>query len=94
MKKVTAICIYRDNKIYNLTACHNGNHIVLVDYKLFDKYQPYKHIDFNFLYADVLTILKTNGFYCGKVHDFGVDWYDIVFINLDEPTTTNKLSYR
>lgn len=38
----------------------------------------------------ILKILKNNNFYCGYYEQFGRRWYDIQFINLENPTIIEK----
>ena len=90
MKKASATVIYKDNMIYNLTVNHKNSIIPLVRYNLKDSPKPYKYTCFNDLYKAVLSILKNNGFYTGFYTQFGQRWYDIQFINLDNPVEIEK----
>lgn len=76
--------------IFNLTVNHKGSYTTLVYYDLLDTVKPYKHKCFNDMLKDALSVLKSNGFYVGKNNDFGIDWYDIQCINLDNPTKITK----
>ena len=90
MKKVTATVIYKDNMLYNLTVVHKNAIIPLVRYSLEKDTKPYKYTCFNDLYKSVLNILKNNGFYTGFYTQFGRKWYDIQFINLNNPVNIEK----
>lgn len=91
MKRVKAICIYKDNKIYNLTALSMNSNIPLIRYDLEDtKVTPCHHNSFNEMYEDVLSVLKSNDMRCGYYEEFNKKWYDISFIDLDNPTVINK----
>lgn len=93
MKKVKAICIYKDNKVYNLTALLKDTSVPLIIYDLEDtRITPCPHDTFEDMYRDVLGVLKCNDMYCGHYTEFNRKWYDIVFINLDDPTKVNRYS--
>ena len=42
------------------------------------------------MYKSVLGIMKENNFYCGYYEQFGRRWYDIQFINLENPVNIEK----
>ena len=42
------------------------------------------------MYKSVLNILKNNNFYCAYYEQFGRRWYDIQFINLENPVNIEK----
>lgn len=90
MRKATATVIYKDNMLYNLTVNHKSNITPLVRYDLNDSPKPYKYTCFNDLYKAVLNILKNNEFYTGFYTQFGRKWYDIQFINLNNPVNIEK----
>lgn len=93
MKKVTATVIYKDNMLYNLTVVRKNAIIPLVRYSLEKDAKPYKYTCFNDLYKSVLNILKNNNFYCGFYNQFGRRWYDIQFINLENPVVIEKFGF-
>lgn len=90
MKKVTATVIHKGGRIYNLTANNKGSHTTLLQYDMESSVKPYKYEDFDSMYTSVLQILKQNGMYVAKDRMFGADWYDIMWIDLNSPTRTNK----
>ena len=93
MIKVNAICIYKDNMIYNLTVQHKHSNITLIRYDVQEDIiypQPYKHKTFNDMYETILSILKVNNMCCGFIEQFGKKWYDIAFINIDIPYMVDR----
>ena len=91
MRKVKAICIYKDNKVYNLTALLKDTEVTLIHYDQEDE-RPYQYSTFRDLYMGVLSVLKSNNMYCGHYTEFNREWYDISFIDLDNPTEISKYS--
>lgn len=93
MKRVKAICIYKDNRIYNLTALSMNTNITLIHYDLGDtKITPCHHENFEDMYRDVLSVLNSNDMRCGYYEEFNRRWYDISFIDLNDPTVVSKHS--
>ena len=90
MRKVSATVIYKDNTLYNLTVNHKGVLIPLVAYDEISVKHPYEKRTFQTMYKSVLNILKNNNFYCGYYEQFGRRWYDIQFINLENPVNIEK----
>lgn len=91
MRKVKCICIYKDNKIYNLTAQLKDTNVTLLHYVLGDeRIIPIPHETFWDMYRSVLKVLKHNDLYCGYYEEFNKKWYDISFIDLDSPTDIRK----
>lgn len=92
MRKVKAICIYRDNEVYNFTALTKDSEVTLIRYSLGDR--PYHYPTFNDLYEDMLKVLKSNNMYCGYTVAFERKWYDISFIDLNNPTEIERFSLK
>lgn len=93
MRKVKAICVYKDNKVYNLTAQLKDTNITLIHYDLEDtKITPFHHTTFEDLYRSVLGVLKNNDMYVGHYEEFNRKWYDISFIDLNNPTVVSRYS--
>ena len=90
MRKVSATVIYKDNTIYNLTVNNKGDLIPLIRYNEGSAKDTCYKRTFPEMYKLVLTILKNNNFYCGYYEQFGRRWYDIQFINLDNPVNIEK----
>ena len=90
MIKVSVTVIYKDNWIYNLTVNHKGRLVTLIAYDETDVNHPYVNRNFQTMYKSVLNILKNNNFYCDYYEEFGKRWYDIQFINLENPVEVNK----
>lgn len=94
MRKVTATVIYKDNIIYNLTVNHKGVLTTLVAYDETSVKHPYEERKFQTMYKSVLNILKNNNFYCGYYEVFGIRWYDIQFINLENPVKIEQFGIK
>lgn len=93
MKKVKAICIYKDNQVYNLTALFEDTTVTLLQYDLEDsRLTPPHHDTFEELVKDMLGVLKANNMRCGHYKEFNRVWYDIAFIDLNDPTVVSKHS--
>lgn len=93
MRKVTATVIYKNNEIYNLTVNYCG---VLVCLALHDETSAKcsnEKRTFQSLYKKVLKILKNNN-YCNYSEEFGLRWYDIQFINLENPVEIEKFAIK
>ena len=82
MKKCTCTVIYRYVKkhyeISNITIKHKNENIPLYttsgQYRFFDE-----------MYSAVLEILKANNFYVHTWEMFESTWYDVDFIDIDNP---------
>ena len=92
MKKCTCTVIYRyiENRyeLINITVKHKHENILLYGYQDF----RYRHVYFNKMYESVLEILKNNNFYVHNWKMFESTWYDIDFIDIDNPEI-NRYSY-
>lgn len=95
MKKVVCTVIYRKNtnQIYNITVNHQGSITPLVRYSETDNPSPYKYQSFKAMFDSVLAILKNNNMCVGKYERFSAIWYDIQWIDLENPYTINKYAY-
>ena len=90
MKKVTAIVVY-DNKdgykCINLSV--HGNSFGLVQLlTMMEKCNNLRE-----LYDAVLYTIKINGFYVKSTKMFDKTWYDIVWININDPQFTYNFYY-
>ena len=79
--------------MFSLTANHQGNLIPLVSYWKEKSVQPHKYDDFQDMYTSILNILKNNNFYVGKYVEFNAIWYDIQWIDMDNPIRVDKFAY-
>ena len=92
MKKCTAVAIFKKEtfprvELINFTInTTDGN---IIQYPAL--YGPY--YDFTELYRALLKTLKTNNFYVNKYNDFNSNCFDIMFIDLNNPGTTNHYYY-
>ena len=101
MKKAVGTVIYKSstNQTYNITVTtQKGIKITLLQYNLTQKEKPYCYSCFNDLYKSVLTIAKNNNFYFDTLDLFGEKengraWYNIQWIDLDNPCYINRYSY-
>jgi hypothetical protein len=86
MKRVvaTAVCDLEKNQIYNFSVNHSGRFITLINYTG-EKIKPYVYNNFNDLYRAILTILKNNNMYVTSDKSAGAIWYDIQFIDINNP---------
>lgn len=96
MRKVTAICVHDNMKqIYNLSVVTSqGITIELVRYKKGDKIKPYCYFDFQDLYKSVLNLLKQNDFYVSKYTAFESDFYNVNFIDMNNPCKIEKYGFK
>jgi hypothetical protein len=91
-KKVTATVIYKGHRCYNLTVNHKGNLIPLIRYDM-DSNLPFDYPSFQDMYAAVLNTIKFNRFTVFHHHEFNSDWYDIQFIDINNPVKINKYGF-
>lgn len=94
MKKVSATVLYKDNIIYNMTVNHKGALIPLVRYDETNIKHPREKRTFQEMYGSVLNILKNNGFYVGYFIAFNAKFYDIQFININNPVEIETMAYK
>lgn len=95
MKKVKAIVLFDSstNQIYNLTVLTNNENIPLIRYSPNDVVQPYKYPVFRDMYTSILNILKENNFYVNKWISFECTFYDIDFIDVNDPYRIVRYPY-
>lgn len=86
MKKCIATVIYKDNTLKNITVNYKGN---LISLPVTDVQYP----TFNTMCKAILLILKSNNYYTGYYEAFNVKFYDIQFIDLNNPVEINKYGY-
>lgn len=78
MKKCVATCIYRSKTMVSFSVNCNGTIVILANKK---KEYP----SFTELTEACLALLDNNGFYVDTQNLFGKTFYNIQFINLDNP---------
>lgn len=95
MKKASATVIYDsvNHMIYNLTINHKMNLINMIHYDLNKNPKPYKYRNFKDLYQTVLDFARNNGFYYGSYKQFGTIFYDVSWIDINNPTIINKYGF-
>lgn len=94
MEKVKAICTYKDNRILSLTIIKKDGYVKLMRFEGFTFYQAKQYPSFNALYQAVLNIIKANNFYVDYHVNYNRRFYDIFFIEHDEPYDHNIYGYR
>lgn len=90
MRKATAIVIYKGTTLYNLTIEHKGARITLLSCDNDLQREIYTFSTFSQLYYKVLGLCKGNNFKIDSYLQFGKNWYDISFIDLDKPYKVEK----
>lgn len=96
MRKASAIVLYnaQTKQVYNLTIKHKGDLIPMVIDGTKDRTQPYCYESFTELYQAILNVAKHNGFYYDSYSAFGANWYDISWIDINNPVTIAKYGFR
>lgn len=98
MKTVSAVCVYdNNNTVYNLSFIHKTNIIPMIygnakhenDKKTFHKFKSFHEI-----YQTILQIAKNNDCKIPAYFEFDCLWYDIKFINIDNPGMIDKYGYK
>lgn len=85
MKKCKVICIYHDNTIDNLSIQTKNSIINLTPAIAARKFDTFTR-----LYQCILKTLKANEYYCDVYEQFNQKWYDIAFINYNNPSAINR----
>ena len=105
MKRATAIAIYTTeydkdgnqyNCLVNLSVVTRENHLVTL--VLYDKndiihHKMYKYYAWHHMYDDILSIIRTNGYYLSSYNNFGRTWYYIQFICYNDPIEIKRYSH-
>ena len=91
-KKVTAIVSYHDSTIYNITfILPNGNSIQMYTRKndiLAPCYNSLTH-----MYTAVIILAKNNGFIIPYTKMAGAKWYDIFWVDSENPEDICRYAY-
>lgn len=92
MKNVKAVALFKKAdfprvELVNFTV--NTSECNIVSFPAL--YGPY--YDFNELYKALLETLKTNNFYVKSYNEFNSNCHDIMFIDVNNPGTTNHYYY-
>ena len=95
MKRFSVLAIYKKEtngtfKIVNCTFRENKNGCIFNFNSCFRK--QYK--DFQTLYNAILETVKNNNGYVKNWNNYGTTFYDIMFVNIDCPETTEHYSYK
>ena len=95
MKKASATVLYKGstNQIYYLALNYKNNLIPMINYSR-EKVQPYKYPTFNAMYKTVLNFAKNNGFYYASYKEFNCTWYDIQWIDIENPEKIEKYGFK
>jgi len=88
MKKASATVVYssEQKKVFNVSIVQDGKIIPL------NNANP-EYTTINSIICLVLMLAKNNGFYISSYNDFGVTWYNIQFVDIDNPSSINKFGY-
>lgn len=97
MRKAIVTVIYdaKTNYLFNITVNPlRGGKITLLNAKMTNnKLEPaYKDATFKSAYHSALNIIKNNGFYCNSWRDFGATFYEINWIDINNPTEVHYYS--
>ena len=99
MRKCTALVIYNSEPFYHVYELKvidtKGDIITFATYDEIDAKHPYPYKDFKEFYTMILSWLKNNNFTPYKFHDFDTDFYNIIWINVQNPkVSTHRISYK
>lgn len=86
MKKCSATVIYKGNELYSVYVNRKGFITPLLRYDNNNTETIRKYENFQELYKSVILMLKANNLYCSYIDAFNAKWYDIQFINIENPT--------
>lgn len=94
MAKYYRVCTgfvgYHDDKIYSISIMTTaGDLIRLLEYEK-DSKLPYQHRNFYEMYEDVLSVMRSNGFQPNYYFNFGARFYNIVWYDIEKPTSHSK----
>lgn len=78
MQEVTATVVYKGSTVYHLTVHCKADMIDLTMARS-------EYGCFQDMYQAVVDTLINNGFYAANWVKFGIRWYNILFVNLDNP---------
>ena len=94
MKKASGTVLYKrsTNQIQYLAINHKNNLIPMINYSV-EKVQPYKYKTFNDMYKTVLNFAKNNGFYYASYKEFNRIFYDIQWIDTENPCKIEKFGF-
>ena len=86
-KAMCAIVTYKDNWIYNCKIMNcKGNFITLIVYDKIDVAHPFKDRSKKTMIESILKICENNGYRLHEKPMFGTTFYNIAFIDLNDPT--------
>lgn len=99
MRKCTVLVIYNTKPYYNVYELKvidtKGNIITLATYDEIDAKYPYPHKDFQEFYTMIIRWLKNNNFTPYRNNDFEIDFYNIIWLDVNNPKTTiHRIGYR
>lgn len=81
MREVTATVVYKGGTVYHLTVHCKADMVNLtMAHREYNSFQD--------MYQAVVDTLINNGFYAAHWVQFGFRWYNILFVNLDNPEKT------
>ena len=93
MKKVvTALCMYHEDQIFNVTFIdRKGNPITMYDSKD-DVFHPV-YQSFTHMYNAILILARNNGYTIPYYKEAGVKWYNIQWCDIANPNRFDRYAY-
>jgi hypothetical protein len=88
MKNTTAIVIFQTSAKYKVYSLYVNTNDSLI--KLVPTSESKTYGSLNGMYEGVIRILNANNFKVHKWNEFGTTFYNINFIDLDNPTQVNR----
>ena len=95
MKTCLPIVLYDSKNYYNIieftAILLNGERITLMSWDEIDAHHPYHHTTFKEVEEMIIHWLKVNNLKPRKRYDFGMTFYDIVWVDISNPI---EIKYR
>lgn len=93
-KRVTGMCIYHGTKLYKfVVAVTSVGEVSDMGIELYNNRDGEDFDTFNELYSRLLKLLKNNNFYAKSFSAFNRVFYDIYFIDYENPTLVDNYGY-
>ena len=93
-QRVSGVCVYHGTKLYKFVVA-STSHVSEPSIVIYDNRDGEDFDTFNELYSRLLKLLKVNHFYAkSSVSYFGRVFYDIYFVDYENPTFVNQFGHR